>query len=72
MQILSKVPIEIPYHLSTIDNEDRDYDQMLMKHPLFNRNQARHLGRKQTGTPCRCSGCLRPRIVQSSELHFYV
>ena len=30
MQMLSKVPIKIPYHLSTIDNEDRNYDQMLM------------------------------------------
>ena len=65
MQMLSKVPIEIPHHLSVIDNEDRNYDQMLMQHPLFNRNQTWYLGRKRTGTPCRCSGCLHPRIAQS-------
>ena len=52
MQMLSKVPIEIPHHLSVIDNEDRNYDQMLMQHPLFNRNQTWYLGRKRTGTPC--------------------
>ena len=72
IQMLSKVPTEIPHHLSTIDNEDRNYDQMLMQHPLFNRNQTCHLGCKPTGTPCRCSGCLHPRIVQSNDLHFYV
>ena len=72
MEMLSKVPTEIPHHLSTIDNEDQNYDQMLMQHPLFNRNQTWYLGRKPTGTPSRCSGCLRPRIVQSNDLHFYV
>ena len=29
---------EISHHLSTIDNEDRNYDQMLRQHPFFNRN----------------------------------
>ena len=37
MQMLSKVPIKISNYLSTIDNEDQNYDQMLMQHPLFNR-----------------------------------
>ena len=36
MQMLSKMPIEIPHHISTIDNEGRKYDQMLMQYPLFN------------------------------------
>ena len=46
MQMLSKVPVEIPHHLLTIDNEDRNYDEMLMQHPLFNRNETWCLGRK--------------------------
>ena len=45
---------------------------MFMQHSLFNRNQTWYLKRKLTVTPCRCSGCLRPRIVQSNDLHFYV
>ena len=46
MQMLSKVPVEIPHHLLTIDNEDRNYDEMLMQHPLFNRNETWCLGGK--------------------------
>ena len=60
MQMLSKVPTEIPHHLSTIDNEDQNYDQMLMQHSWFNRTQTWYLGCKPAGTPCRCSSCLRP------------
>ena len=30
MQMLSKMPIEIHHHISTIDNEGRKYDQILM------------------------------------------
>ena len=71
MQMLSNVSTEI-HCLSTIDNEDWNYDQMLMQHPLFNKNQTWYLGRKPKGTPCRCSGCLNSRIVQSNDLHFYV
>ena len=70
--MLSKVSTEIPHYLSTIDNEDQNYDQLLMQHPLFNRNQTWHLRHMPTGPPCQCSGCLRPRMVQSNDLHFYV
>ena len=69
--MLSKVRTEIP-HFPTIDNEDRNYDQILIQHPLFNRNQSWYLGRRSIGTPCRCSGYLRPRIVQRNDLHFYI
>ena len=31
-----------------------------------------YLGRKVSGSPCRCSGCLRPRCIQSNDLHLYV
>ena len=72
MQMLSKVPTEIPHYLPAIDNKDRNYDQILMQHSLFNRNQTWYLGRTLTGTPFRCSGCLCPRIVQSKDLHSYV
>ena len=72
MQMLWKVPIEIPHHLSTIDHEDQNYDKMLMQHPSFNRNQTWYLGRKRTPTLCWCSGCLCPCIVQSNNLHFYM
>ena len=72
MQMLSKAQLEIPHHLSTIDNESENYDQILMQHPLFNRNQTLCPGCKPVGTPRRCSGSLRPRIIQSSELHFYM
>ena len=44
----------------------------LFQHLLFDKNQTLHLGRKSTGTPCLCSGCLIPPIVQSNHLHFYV
>ena len=70
--MLSKVSTEIPHHLSTIDNEDQNYDQLLMQHPLFNINQTWHLGHLPTEPPCQCSGCLPPRMVQSNDLHFYV
>ena len=72
IQMLSKMPTEIPHHLSTIDNKDQNYDQMLMRYPLLNRSQSWYLERKPTRTPCQCSGCLRPRIVQSNDLHFFV
>ena len=72
MEMLSKVPTEIPHYLPAIDNKDRNYDQILMQHPLLNRNQTWYLGHKPTGTPFRCSGCLRPRTVQSKDLHSYV
>ena len=68
-QLISQVMTE---QISTIDNEDRNYDQMRQQHPLFNRNQTWYLEHNPTGTPCRCSGCLRPRIVQNNNLHFYV
>ena len=45
---------------------------MFMQHSLFNRNQIWYLNRKLIGTLCQCSGSLRPRIVQSNDLHFYV
>ena len=32
MQMLSKVLTEIPHHISTIENQDRNYNQMLMQH----------------------------------------
>ena len=70
MEMFSKVPTEIPHHLPTIHKEGPNYDQMLMQHPLFNRNQNWYLGRKPTGTPGQCSGCLRPR--KRKVLHFNV
>ena len=47
--------IKVPHHLSTSDNEDQNYDQMLMQHPLFNRNETWYLGCKPTGTLSGCS-----------------
>ena len=38
-QMLSKVPTEIPHHLSIVNNKGRNYGQMLIQHPLLNRNQ---------------------------------
>ena len=31
-----------------------------------------YLGRKVSGSPCRCSGCLRPRFIQNNDFHLYV
>ena len=32
----------------------------------------RYLDRKVSGSPCRCSNCLRPRCIQNNDFHVYV
>ena len=48
------------------------YDDKLINHPPFQRDQMCYLFRKVSGSPCRCSGCLRPRCIQNNDLHLHV
>ena len=66
-----KVLKEIPDSLTRIYN-NRTCDDKLINLPLFRRYQMRHLGKKVSGSPCRCSGCLRPRCIQNKSLPLYV
>ena len=66
-----KVADEIPDSLTRI-REDRTYDDKLINHPLFQREQMWYLGRKVSGSPCCRSRCLRPRCIQNVDLHLYV
>ena len=53
-------------------HSDRTYDDRLINHPLFQRDQMWYLRRTVSGSPCRCSRCLRPRCIQNNDLHLYV
>ena len=69
--LILKVPDDFPDSLTRI-HSDRNYDDKLINHPLFQRDQMWYLGRKVSGSPCLFSGCLHPRCIQNNDLHFYV
>ena len=69
--LILKVPDEISDSLTRI-HSNCTYDDKLINHPLFQRDQMWYLGRKVSGSPCRCSGCLRPRCIQNNDLYLYV
>ena len=69
--LILKVPDEIPDSLTSI-HIDRTYDDKLINYSLFQRDQRWYLRRKVSGSPCDCSGCLRPRCIQNNDLDLYV
>ena len=69
--LILKVPDEIPGSLTRI-HSDRIFNDKLINHPPFQRDQMWYLGRRVSGSLCLCSGCLRPRCIQNNDLHLYV
>ena len=61
--LIRKVPDEIPNGLMRI-HINRTYNEKLINHPLFQRDQM--------WSPYRCSGCLRPMCIQNNDLRLYV
>ena len=66
-----KVLKDIPDILTRIYS-NRTCDDKLINLSLFRRYQMRNLGKKVSGSPCRCSGCLRPWCIQNKSLPLYV
>ena len=69
--LILKVPDEIADSLTRI-RSDRTYDDKLINHPPFQRDQMGYFGRKVSGSPCLCSRCFQTRCIQNNDLHFYV
>ena len=70
-QVGSVIPDKIPDSLTRILS-DRTYNDKLINHPPFQRDQMWYLGRKASGSLCLCSGCLHPRCIQNNDLQLYV
>ena len=69
--LILKVHDEILDSLTRIYS-DRTYDNKLIIRPLIQRDHMWYLGRKVSGSPCRCSQCLLPRCNQNDDLHLHV
>ena len=53
-------------------HSDRTYNDKLINHPPFQRDQMWYLGRKVSGSSCLCSGCFHPWCIQNNDLHLCV
>ena len=62
--------MEIPESLKRADNSERNFHPQIADHPKFGDPQIWYVGRKVSGTPARCFGCLMPRKVEIGKLHF--
>ena len=58
--------------VTTRIHSDRTYNDKLINHRPFQRDQMWYLGSKVSGSPCLCSGCLHPRYIQNNDLHMCV
>ena len=72
VQLLQKLPTSLPPHLLSINESQRAIDPKITEHPSFRKDQIWVLARKGAGSPCRCSGCLKPRIIQIGDLHLSI
>ena len=66
--LILKVPDEIPDSLTRI-HIDRTYNDKLINHSLFQRDQVCYLGRNVSESPYRYSG---PWRIQNNDFHLYV